>query len=113
MSEPSVIQQLFDVLVSRKTDPQQNSYTCKLLNSGHEKIAAKIREEAEEVIEAATEEGQEGRDHLTCEAADLTYHLLVMLVHGDVEWKGVEAELARRFGVSGLDEKAARGKDGT
>ena len=52
--------------------------------------------------------GDAGRAHLTHEAADLIYHLFVMLAARDVALDDVEAELARRFGVSGLDEKASR-----
>ena len=47
--------------------------------------------------------------HLVHEAADLVFHLLVMLGYRDIEWPAVETELARRFGVSGIEEKASRG----
>ena len=60
------------------------------------------------MVEAAGEPGPQGREHLVREAADLIYHLLVMLAHGDVPLTEVEAELARRFGISGLDEKEGR-----
>ena len=66
-------------------------------------------EEAGEVVEAAGEPGDAGRSHLIYEAADLIYHLFVLMGHRDVKLSEVEAELARRFGLSGLDEKAARG----
>ncbi len=79
---------------------------------GAEAIGQKITEEAREVVAAATEVGEEGRQHLVREAADLMYHLLVMLAHRDTRLEEVEAELARRFGISGLEEKAARGKNG-
>ena len=70
--------------------------------------AAKIEEEAAEVVEAAGEPGDAGRDHTVREAADVLYHLLVLLAFRDIPLAAVEAELARRFGISGLDEKAAR-----
>jgi phosphoribosyl-ATP pyrophosphohydrolase len=97
-----------DVIIDRKTNPSERSYTQKLLAGGVEKIGAKIVEEAAEVVEAAGEAGEPGRSHLTHEAADLLYHLFVMLAHRDLPLADVEAELARRFGISGLDEKAGR-----
>ena len=78
-----------------------------LFAGGVEKIGEKIREEAEEVVEAAGEPGEQGRRHLIREAGDLIYHLLVMLGYRDVKLAEVEAEIARRFGISGIDEKAA------
>lgn len=71
-------------------------------------IGKKIVEEAAEVVEAAAELGEPGHHHLTHEAADLVYHLLVLLAWRGVGLEEVEAELARRFGISGLDEKASR-----
>lgn len=86
------------------------SYTASLLAGGVSKIGAKVAEEAQEVIEAAGEAGEEGRQHLVREAADLLYHLFVLMAHRDVSLAEVEAELSRRSGVSGLDEKASRKK---
>lgn len=106
-SEP-IFSQLMTVIEDRKAQLPEHSYTTRLFRGGVEKIGAKIREEAEEVIEAAGEPGEEGRQHLIREAADLVYHLFVMLGHRDVRLGEVEAELAHRFGISGLDEKAAR-----
>ncbi len=96
------------VIEERKATRPEHSYTTKLLVGGVEKIGAKIHEEAAEVVEAAAEPGPAGCEHLVREAADLVYHLLVMLALRDVELAQVEAELARRFGISGLDEKASR-----
>jgi phosphoribosyl-ATP pyrophosphohydrolase len=98
------------VVLDRKANPPAKSYTTTLFAGGVEKIGAKITEEAAEVVEAAAELGEEGRQHLIREAADLIYHLLVMLGHRDADLAEVEAELARRFGLSGLDEKASRGR---
>lgn len=98
------------VLQDRRDNPPPHSYTTRLLEGGVPKIGGKITEEAAEVVEAASEPGQEGQAHLIHEAADLIYHLLVMLVHRGVSLADVEAELDRRSGVSGLDEKAARKK---
>ncbi len=72
------------------------------------KIGGKIVEEAAEVVEAAAEPGPDGRAHLVHEVADLVFHTLVMLGHQDIPWQEVEAELARRFGVSGITEKESR-----
>lgn len=93
---------------SRKQNPSEKSYTSQLLAGGIERIGSKITEEAAEVVEAAGEPGDAGRLHLVREAADLVYHLLVMLAHRDSKLADVEAELARRFGISGLEEKASR-----
>jgi phosphoribosyl-ATP pyrophosphohydrolase len=105
-----VLAQLMAVIEDRKANPPAKSYTTTLLAGGVPKIGEKVREEAEEVIEAAGEPGEEGRSHLIREAADLIYHLFVMLGHRDVKLVEVEAELARRFGISGFDEKASRTK---
>ncbi len=74
---------------------------------GPEKCAEKFGEEA---IEAIVEAVKGNREALASEAADVLYHLLVMLASRDVTLAEVEAELARREGTSGLDEKAARPK---
>jgi phosphoribosyl-ATP pyrophosphohydrolase len=104
----AVLQQLFSVLEERKINPPPNSYTARLYQGGVSKIGRKIEEESREVIEAASEPGEQGRRHLIYESSDLLYHLLVMLAHSGVKLDEVEAEIARRFGQSGLDEKAAR-----
>jgi phosphoribosyl-ATP pyrophosphohydrolase len=106
----SVLQQLMAVIEDRQRNPPAKSYTSSLFAGGVEKIGGKIREEAHEVVEAAAEPGDEGHRHLVHEGADLIYHLFVMLAHRHVTLTEIEAELARRFGISGLDEKAARGK---
>lgn len=104
----SVLSRLMQVIEDRKVHPPERSYTTTLFRGGVEKIGGKILEEAHEVVEAASEPGDEGRRHLVAEAADVLYHLLVLLAHRDVGFGDVEAELARRFGISGLDEKASR-----
>jgi phosphoribosyl-ATP pyrophosphohydrolase len=96
------------VIASRKTAAPASSYTARLLAGGVPKIGAKITEEAAETVEAAGEPGDAGREHLIRETADLLYHLFVMLAHRDVTLADVEAELARREGISGLEEKASR-----
>ena len=97
------------VIAERKAAPPgARSYVRSLLDGGVAKIGGKVVEEAAEVVEAAGEPGDPGRVHLVHEVADLVFHLMVMLAARDIPLAEVEAELARRFGVGGLDEKAAR-----
>ncbi|MCU4652847.1 phosphoribosyl-ATP diphosphatase [Roseibacterium sp. SDUM158016] len=92
------------IAARRGTDPA-TSWTAKLLAKGPEKCAEKFGEEA---VEAIVEAVKGDRERLTSEAADVLYHLLVMLAARDVTLEEVLAELERREGVSGIDEKAAR-----
>jgi phosphoribosyl-ATP pyrophosphohydrolase len=90
---------------ARKDADPDTSWTAKLLAKGPEKCAEKFGEEAVEAIIAAVKGDREG---LTAEAADVVYHLLVMLAARNVTLADVEAELARREGQSGIAEKAGR-----
>lgn len=109
MSPPlEPIARLMQTLRERAESRPAGSYTTKLLEGGPEKIGAKILEEAGELIEAASEPGQAGRDHFVYEAGDLLYHTLVLLAWRGVDLDEVAAELARREGTSGLVEKASR-----
>jgi phosphoribosyl-ATP pyrophosphohydrolase len=109
MGEPrGVLSQLMAVIEDRKRNPPPRSYTTSLFQGGVQKIGEKIREEAAEVVEAAGEPDAAGRAHLIQEAGDLLYHLLVLLAHREATLADVEAVLASRFGVSGLDEKESR-----
>ncbi len=90
---------------SRKGADPETSWTAKLLSKGPEKCAEKFGEEA---IEAIIEAVKGDRAKLTAEAADVLYHLLVMLAARDVSLGDVMAELERREGMSGIAEKAAR-----
>ena len=111
MSQPlDPISRLMRTLRERAETRPAGSYTTKLLDGGPLKIGGKIREEAEELIEAASEEGEAGRKHLIYEAGDLIYHTLVLLAWRGVDIDEVAAELARREGTSGLAEKASRDK---
>ncbi len=101
----NILDQLFATIQSRKTADPDSSWTAKLLAKGPEKCAEKFGEEA---IEAIIEAVKGDRAALTSEAADVLYHLLVMLASRDVALGDVLAELDRRQGTSGLDEKAAR-----
>lgn len=86
------------------TDPE-SSYTAKLLADGPAKAAKKLGEEA---VEAAIAAVQGDREGLKNEAADVLYHLVVLLKAGGVELEAVMAELERRTAQSGLAEKASR-----
>ncbi|MCE9603855.1 MAG: phosphoribosyl-ATP diphosphatase [Planctomycetia bacterium] len=109
MSDVSdVLAKLMQTIEDRKANPSATSYTSKLLAAGVPKIGLKITEEATEVVEAAGEPDDAGRSHFVYECADLVYHLFVMMAHRGVALAELEAELGRRFGLSGLAEKAAR-----
>ena len=109
MSEKTtVLRQLMAVIQDRKANPPPRSYTTRLLAGGVSAISDKILEEAREVTEAARESEAAGREHLIHETADLIYHVCVLLGHQSIRWEDIETELAARFGICGLDEKAAR-----
>ena len=101
----TALDRLAATIAARKGADPASSWTAKLLARGPEKCAEKFGEEAVEAIIAAVKGDRAG---LTAEAADVLYHLLVMLTSRDVTLEQVLAELERREGVSGLVEKAAR-----
>lgn len=110
MSEPNsnaggLIEALDQVLEERKSQDPSQSYVAKLYHKGLPKILEKVEEESRETIEAASEEGT---DHLVYEVGDLWFHTLVLLHHRGRTGADVLQELARRFGVSGIVEKASR-----
>jgi len=109
MAESSIMATLMGVIADRKAKAaSESSYVAKLMKGGTPAIRAKILEEAAEVVEAGDEPGDAGREHLVKEVADLVFHTAVLLGHRDIGWDAVEAELGRRFGTSGLVEKASR-----
>lgn len=101
----SALDRLAATIEARKGTDPESSWTAKLLARGPEKCAEKFGEEA---VEAIIEAVRGDRTRLTAEAADTLYHLLVMLAARNVTLADVMAELERREGRSGLDEKAAR-----
>lgn len=101
----TAIHDLAATIAARKSADPDESWTAKLLAKGPEKCAEKFGEEA---VEAIIEAVKGDRDRLTSEAADVVFHLLVMLAARDVTLADVEAELDRRAGMSGIAEKAAR-----
>lgn len=94
------------LIASRRGDSASNSYTKQLFDAGVPRIAKKFGEEAVEAVIAAMENDRKG---LVSEAADVVYHLLVLLEAREIPLDEVIAELGRRTGQSGLAEKAARG----
>lgn len=100
------LMRLAATIEARKGADPETSWTAKLLASGPEKAAQKFGEEA---VEAVIEAVRGDREGLAAEAADVLYHLLVMLAARDVRLADVYAELERREGRSGIAEKAGRG----
>ena len=101
----STLDRLAATIKARKGADPDSSWTAKLLAKGPEKCAEKFGEEA---VEAIIEAVKGDRAGLTAEAADVLYHLLVMLAARDVALTDVLAELERREGTSGIVEKAGR-----
>jgi phosphoribosyl-ATP pyrophosphohydrolase len=99
---------LADIVDARAASGGEASYTRKLLDKGPEHCAKKFGEEAVETVIAAV---GDNRDHLIAESADVLFHLLVLLKSRGVRLEEVEAALAQRTGMSGLEEKAARKRD--
>ena len=99
-----VLDRLETTIRARRDADAGASYVASLFARGRGKIAQKLGEEAVETVIAATSEPEK----ITSEAADLLFHLLVLLADADLSLDDVRAELARREGLSGHDEKAAR-----
>jgi phosphoribosyl-ATP pyrophosphohydrolase len=105
MTENDILQTVYQVILDRKANPTDSSYTASLMQGGINKILKKIGEESTEVVIAA----KGGvRDEIVYETADLIFHLLVLLGHQNIPPTAVYDELRRRFGTSGLTEKASR-----
>ena len=100
-----ILAQLARVLEQRKAADPNSSYTAGLFAGGSERIGKKIGEEATETVIAGV---LGDTDAIVSETADLWFHSLVLLTHHGLAPQQVLDELARRFGVSGLDEKASR-----
>ncbi len=113
VNEKDVLTRLAQVIESRRGGDPEASYVARLLSRGADGILKKIGEEATETVMAA-KDGD--RQRIVAETADLWFHCLVMLAHFDLAPADVLLELARREGLSGLDEFAlrkhvARGRD--
>lgn len=103
-----VLNRLAELLQQRKSADPASSYVAKLYAKGLDSILKKVGEEAAETIIAA-KDGQ--RDAIIYETADLWFHTLVMLAHQGIQPQEILDELARREGLSGIEEKNARPKD--
>jgi phosphoribosyl-ATP pyrophosphohydrolase len=108
MSSPDTLARLEATIATRLGADPDSSYVARLNAKGVGKIAQKLGEEATETVIAAL---TESREALVGEAADLVFHLMVLLAVKDVPLAQVMAELDRREGTSGIAEKAARPKD--
>jgi phosphoribosyl-ATP pyrophosphohydrolase len=102
-----ILQQLARVLEERKSADPDSSYVARLYDKGLDAILKKVGEEATETVMAAKDGN---RERIIYETADLWFHTLVMLAQQGLGPDDVLAELDRRFGLSGLEEKANRGK---
>ncbi len=100
-----ILQAVYEVLLERKQADAGSSYVASLYAKGQDAILKKIGEEATETVMAA----KDGvADKVVYEVADLWFHCLVLMAHENIEPDQVLDELGRRFGVSGLEEKASR-----
>jgi len=106
VTESDVLDRVYEVIRSRVAERPAGSYVTKLLDGGPDAIAAKVREESAELIEAAASGRPEQIAH---EAADLLFHVWVLLGASGVAPARVYETLEKRFGTSGLAEKASRG----
>lgn len=105
MNSNEILAQLTDILEQRKTAAPDSSYVASLYGKGLDTILKKIGEEATETVMAAKDGDSE---KLVYEVADLWFHTMVLLADQGLSADDVLVELGRRFGVSGLDEKASR-----
>lgn len=105
MSQPGTLERLEATIAARSGADPDSSYVARLNAKGLRKIAQKLGEEATEAVIAALVEDEKA---LVGEAADLIFHLMVLLDHKGIAIADVLAELDRREGTSGLVEKAAR-----
>jgi len=105
MNTETIFEKLFLVIEQRKDESPENSYVAKLMDRGIEKINSKIMEEAEETCQAGT---SNDREHLVHEICDLLFHTFVLAGYRNIHIEDIAAELERRFGTSGLVEKARR-----
>ena len=106
MDKMEILDRLETVIASRKGGDADKSYVAKLFKKGRQKIAQKVGEEGVECALAAV---MGDRDEIISESADLLFHLMVLWADSGVRPDDIFAELARREGISGIDEKKSRG----
>lgn len=100
-----ILHKLMETIVARKGAAVESSYVAKLFSKGEDAILKKVGEETTEVLLAAK---SGDKQHLVYETADLWFHCMVLLAQHGLSANDVLKELARRAGISGLDEKAGR-----
>ena len=105
MSTQDTLENLFAVVLERRKADPDESYVAKRFKQGTAKIAQKMGEEAVETVIAAM---QKDKKEVVNESADMIFHWLLLLADAGVTPRDVMAELERRTGIAGLDEKAAR-----
>jgi len=105
MSHMDILDRLYALILERRKGDPATSYIARRLKQGTAKIAQKVGEEAVETVIAAM---QNDKEELIAESADMMFHWLMLLADGGVSLSDVMAELERREGVSGLDERASR-----
>jgi len=104
-NKQQILNSIYKVILERKANPSDSSYTSSLMQKGIDKILKKVGEEATEVVIA----GKGGsKDEIIYEVADLYFHTLVLMGYYDIEPEAVFSELGRRFGISGIAEKESR-----
>lgn len=102
-----IIDTVYQIILQRKSNPSESSYTSSLMQKGIDKILKKIGEEATEVVIAAK---GGSREEIVYEVTDLLFHTLLLLGYQDIPPQEICTELERRFGISGITEKASRMK---
>jgi phosphoribosyl-ATP pyrophosphohydrolase len=109
MTKNATLSQVADILEARKSAAPNSSYVASLYHKGLDQILKKVGEEATEVVMAAKDASIDGKtDKIVYEVADLWFHTMVLLAQQGLHPDDVLNELARRFGTSGLVEKASR-----
>lgn len=108
MIDATILTRLAEIIESRKSADASNSYVAKLFHGGQDKILKKIAEESAETL-MASKDGD--ANQVIYETADLWFHCLILLSYHGLAPDDVLKELARREGVSGIQEKASRAKD--
>lgn len=104
----AIIFEVFKTVLERKQTMPEKSYVATLLRAGTDAILCKVAEETGEVIKAAREQEKEKQIK---EISDLLFHAMVLMAQKEISFEELEMELAKRHGISGLDEKAARKKE--
>ena len=106
--EKDIIQKISDILEKRKNKNPADSYVKALYDQGREGILKKVEEEALELLQASNFKGENRKEKIVHEVADLWFHTLVLLSYENIKSLEILKELEKRFGISGIVEKASR-----